>query len=366
MARVADAAAGTSSGAWALADEIVAAAGRGAERAETAAGHVQAAVQRGAEAVAELEGQIARVEESAAGVEATPTAPSGPWHRAETHSGRATQAASTAEGNAARAGDAAGTAERHLSRANEAAGLADRHAGRAGEHAGTVEEVARKLADAAAAAEREAERAREAAEAAETGREQRTRGSRARRLGQLPRARSPARPLRDRRAGVRAAGAGRASARLAARRRRRAGSNGAAADPRRPLFSGRDKGPKRDPIPGFDDVKEPRATFALDGHFMELNPAFTDLVGYSETEFKQAVWPPVMDRANLTKHREQMKHLLEGKTETAEVKTGYVHAQGLLVPLEGHITLVRGQWRAQPLPAGREGALTSVRSRLPP
>jgi hypothetical protein len=48
-----------------------------------------------------------------------------------------------------------------------------------------------------------------------------------------------------------------------------------------------------------------------------------------------------MDRANLDKHREQMKDMLGGKIESADIKTGYVHAQGLLVPVVGTLTLVR-------------------------
>jgi hypothetical protein len=48
-----------------------------------------------------------------------------------------------------------------------------------------------------------------------------------------------------------------------------------------------------------------------------------------------------MDRANLAKHREQMKRLLAGEIESAEVNTGYVHAQGLLVPVIGTISLVK-------------------------
>ena len=82
------------------------------------------------------------------------------------------------------------------------------------------------------------------------------------------------------------------------------------------------------------------ATIALDGHFRELNQAFSDLVGYSEAEFAAATWPPVMDRANLTKHREQMEQMLAGPIDSAEVNTGYVHAQGLLVPVAGSIELV--------------------------
>ena len=110
--------------------------------------------------------------------------------------------------------------------------------------------------------------------------------------------------------------------------------------PRKPLFATRDTGPKREARAGFDDVKRPKAKIGLDGRFQELNPAFTDLVGYSESEFQQAVWPPVMDRANLDKHREQMKDMLAGKMESADIKSGYVHAQGLLVPVVGTLTLV--------------------------
>jgi PAS domain S-box-containing protein len=111
--------------------------------------------------------------------------------------------------------------------------------------------------------------------------------------------------------------------------------------PRKPLFAKKDEGPKREARPGFDDVDEPKATIGLDGRFRELNQAFSDLVGYSENEFQQAIWPPVMDRANLDKHREQMKDMLAGKIGSADIKTGYVHAQGLLVPIVGTLTLVR-------------------------
>jgi PAS domain S-box-containing protein len=83
------------------------------------------------------------------------------------------------------------------------------------------------------------------------------------------------------------------------------------------------------------------AKIRLDGRFEELNQAFSDLVGYSEAEFQQAVWPPVMDRANLDKHRDQMKDMLAGTIESADIKTGYVHAQGLLVPVVGKLSLVR-------------------------
>jgi PAS domain S-box-containing protein len=83
------------------------------------------------------------------------------------------------------------------------------------------------------------------------------------------------------------------------------------------------------------------ATIGLDGHFRELNRAFTELVGYRESEFGAATWPPVMDHANLPKHRKQMAQMLAGAIQSAEVNTGYVHAQGLLVPVAGRISLVK-------------------------
>jgi hypothetical protein len=48
-----------------------------------------------------------------------------------------------------------------------------------------------------------------------------------------------------------------------------------------------------------------------------------------------------MDRANLDRHRQQMKDMLDGSVESVEINTGYVHAQGLLVPIVGTLSIVR-------------------------
>jgi len=214
---------------------------------------------------------------------------------------------------------------------------AGQHASRAGDQAGSVEEHARRLADAAAAAEREATRAREAAEQAEKcAGVARQAADEADATAHGHREHEELRTISRFQehgpdGGVGGNGAG----------------NGAAPaeepvlKPRQPLFAKKDEGPKRDPVPGFDDVKEPKARIALDGRFQALNQSFTDLLGYTESEFQQAVWPPVMDRANLDKHRQQMKDMLAGEVESVQVKTGYVHAQGLLVPVVGTLTLVR-------------------------
>ena len=53
------------------------------------------------------------------------------------------------------------------------------------------------------------------------------------------------------------------------------------------------------------------------------------------------MWPPVMDRANLPKHRDQMKHLLEGRSSRPRSTPATCMPQGLLVPLAGTIKMVR-------------------------
>ena len=120
------------------------------------------------------------------------------------------------------------------------------------------------------------------------------------------------------------------------------GTDGEDEEARRPLIARRNAdNPPREPRPGFDDVDSPLASIRLDGHFGDLNPAFCDLVGYEEQEFQAASWPPVADRANLSTHREQIQRMLAGEIESARVDTGYVHAQGLLVPVRGQISLIR-------------------------
>jgi PAS domain S-box-containing protein len=117
------------------------------------------------------------------------------------------------------------------------------------------------------------------------------------------------------------------------------GSSGSEARPKKPKKA---ETPSREPRTGFDDASEAMAVLGLDGHFRELNPKFSELVGYSEPDFQTASWPPVADRGKLEEHREQMRAMLAGEASKVEVNTGYVHAQGLLVPVVGTLSLERG------------------------
>ncbi|HEY8769305.1 MAG TPA: PAS domain S-box protein, partial [Thermoleophilaceae bacterium] len=101
--------------------------------------------------------------------------------------------------------------------------------------------------------------------------------------------------------------------------------------------------PARKPRPGFDDARRPMATIEPDGRFRELNERFSELVGYSESEFQAASWPPAIDRENMSRHHEQLRALRAGELDSVEVSTAYVHAQGLQVPVAGCLSAVRGR-----------------------
>ena len=96
---------------------------------------------------------------------------------------------------------------------------------------------------------------------------------------------------------------------------------------------------------GFDDVEQPLAVIALDGRFEHLNPAFCDLVGYTESEFRRARWPSPADRDNLVEHRRLQAALAAGEVEHARIDTVYLHGQGLIVPVSGTLDLVREDGR---------------------
>ena len=99
--------------------------------------------------------------------------------------------------------------------------------------------------------------------------------------------------------------------------------------------------PTRAPRHGFDDVTQPMAVLNLKGKFAELNPAFAKLVGYQEHEFGKAVWPSAHDRAVYQEQTEQLKQMTAGELESVTFQSSYMHSQGLMVAVDGELTLVR-------------------------
>jgi len=301
-----------------------------------AAQQAQAAIERLAgraeEAATAANDDSASANDAAVAAEARATRAENAIEAVEAQAGRAQSAAAAAEGHADRARESSGTAEHHAGRAGEGAGAADLHAGRATEQAAEVEAHVRRMAEAADAAGRRAAEAQHAASSAVAAAELARRS--AEEADRVTRAAEEA-----------ARGRGyEAPAALTRFRGRhtpsRANGNPSTGDRRPHRARKSEKPPQRARRPGFDDAGHPMATTELNGCFRELNQPFSELVGYSEEDFQAAVWPPVMDRASLPKHRQQMELLLEGRIDSAHFNTGYVHAQGLLVPLTGSITLV--------------------------
>ena len=99
----------------------------------------------------------------------------------------------------------------------------------------------------------------------------------------------------------------------------------------------------REPRHGFDDESVPMALIGVDGKFKELNPSFCRLVGYQEHEFAKAAWPSPHDRQHYAQQQEQFSELISGGLESVHVTSTYMHGQGLMVPVVGEITAVKGE-----------------------
>ncbi|MEA2153881.1 MAG: hypothetical protein QOE11_21 [Solirubrobacteraceae bacterium] len=83
------------------------------------------------------------------------------------------------------------------------------------------------------------------------------------------------------------------------------------------------------------------ALIGLDGTFKRLDDAFCSLLGYREEDLRVAGWPSVIDRENFVPHREIARALRAGEIHSAPVETVYMHAQGLLVPVAGEVSMHR-------------------------
>jgi PAS domain S-box-containing protein len=83
------------------------------------------------------------------------------------------------------------------------------------------------------------------------------------------------------------------------------------------------------------------ALIGLDGSFARLDDAFCALLGCREEDLRSARWPSIIDRENLTAHHELARALQAGEVDSACVETVYMHAQGLLVPIAGTVSMHR-------------------------
>jgi len=101
--------------------------------------------------------------------------------------------------------------------------------------------------------------------------------------------------------------------------------------------------PDPDPDPALElppgAPGEALALIGLDGTFKRLDDAFCSLLGCSEEDLRAARWPSIIDRENVAAHEEIARALRAGEIDSAPVETVYMHAQGLLVPIAGTVSL---------------------------
>ena len=83
------------------------------------------------------------------------------------------------------------------------------------------------------------------------------------------------------------------------------------------------------------------AIIGIDGVFRRLDENFCSLLGCREEELRAARWPSIIDRENLDAHREIARALRAGEMQSADIETVYMHAGGLLVPIEGTVSMLR-------------------------
>ena len=94
-----------------------------------------------------------------------------------------------------------------------------------------------------------------------------------------------------------------------------------------------------------DRVADPTVTPATGGRGEAFGGLRYDVgeFGYQEHEFVKAVWPSVHDRAVYKQQTEELAMLKTGDIESVKFQSSYMHSQGLMVPVDGELTLVRDE-----------------------
>jgi PAS domain S-box-containing protein len=69
----------------------------------------------------------------------------------------------------------------------------------------------------------------------------------------------------------------------------------------------------------------------LDGHFMQVNQAFCDIIGYQQKEFQKLSYGDITYPDDITSSQAHVRKLLDGSDHTFQMQTRYLHKNGHLI-----------------------------------
>jgi PAS domain S-box-containing protein len=91
----------------------------------------------------------------------------------------------------------------------------------------------------------------------------------------------------------------------------------------------------------FDSAAIGMALVAPDGHWLEVNPALCELVGYSEEELLGGTFQGITHPDDLDADLEFVRRMLAGEIETYQMDKRYFHKRGHIIWIRLSVSLVR-------------------------
>ena len=106
----------------------------------------------------------------------------------------------------------------------------------------------------------------------------------------------------------------------------------------------------------FEDAPFGMCLTALDGHFLQANVAFCEMVGYSQQELKAGAWQAITHPDDLERSRRAAYQLMGSPATSLEFEKRYIHKFGAVVSVRLKISAVINDRRqAVPLHHPRRG-----------
>jgi PAS domain S-box-containing protein len=93
----------------------------------------------------------------------------------------------------------------------------------------------------------------------------------------------------------------------------------------------------------FENAAIGMALVAPDGHFLRVNPALCEIVGYDEADLLQRNFQDVTHPDDLSTDLEQIRRMLAGEIRTYQRDKRYIHRDGHLVWITLSVSLVHGE-----------------------